>query len=251
MELLPISLVVSGDSPDELTAAADELRKEVETTPAEALPQLEHRLLTTAHADHRGAVFATDRAGLLGGLTALAQGRSARNVLTGTADVGRKPVLVFPGQGLQWPGMAEELLTSVPQFREHVDRCAQALFPHLGWDPGVALVEREHLTRLSAIQPVQFALSSALADLWRGLGLHEAAVLGHSVGEITAAHASGVLDVEDAAKVLVLHGAALTRLEGHGVGRGLRRTRPPAAGRLERPSGHRRRQQRPERNGQW
>ncbi|MDV9168538.1 SDR family NAD(P)-dependent oxidoreductase [Streptomyces sp. W16] len=217
MELLPISLVVSGDSPHELTAAADELRKEVETTPAEALPQLEHRLLTTAHADHRGAVFATDRAGLLGGLTALAQGRSARNVLTGTADVGRKPVLVFPGQGLQWPGMAEELLTSVPQFREHVDRCAQALFPHLGWDPGAALVEREHLTRLSAIQPVQFALSSALADLWRGLGLHEAAVLGHSVGEITAAHASGVLDVEDAAKVLVLHGAALTRLEGQGA----------------------------------
>src|SRR5690348_409997 len=107
-------LVVSADSPQALAAEADRLREKIEAIPDEALPALGHRLLTTAHADHRGAILATDRDGTLRGLTALAQGRPARGVVTGTAGTARRPVLVFPGQGSVRPGMATELLASSP-----------------------------------------------------------------------------------------------------------------------------------------
>ena len=109
MEHLPPPLLVSGNSPDALAAAADRLREEVASVPEETLRDLRHRSLTTVHAHRRGAVLATDRDGLLRGLTALAQGRTGRDILTGTADVAREPVLVFPGQGASWPGMAAEL----------------------------------------------------------------------------------------------------------------------------------------------
>ncbi|MGY4742901.1 SDR family NAD(P)-dependent oxidoreductase [Streptomyces sp. ATMOS53] len=211
-------LVVSADSPQALAAEADRLREKIEAIPDEALPALGHRLLTTAHADHRGAILATDRDGTLRGLTALAQGRPARGVVTGTAGTARRPVLVFPGQGSVRPGMATELLASSPEFRDRVENYGRALSARLdGWDPAAALTAGEELTRLGTIQPVQFALSCALADSWRAHGLKEAAVVGHSVGEIAAAQACGALDTEDAARLLVLYGTALTRIEGRGA----------------------------------
>ncbi|WP_105967721.1 type I polyketide synthase [Streptomyces geranii] len=218
MELHNPPLVVSGDSPQALAAEAGRLRAEVEAVPDEALPALGHRLLTTAHAEHRGALLPTDRAGLLRGLTALAQGRPARGVLTGTAATAARPVLVFPGQGAVRPGMATQLLTSSPEFRDRAEHYGRALSARLdGWDPAAALAAGEEPTRLGTIQPVQFVLSSALADSWRAHGLAEAAVVGHSVGEIAAAHACGALDTEDATRLLVLYGTALTRIEGRGA----------------------------------
>ncbi|MBP5897533.1 type I polyketide synthase [Streptomyces scabiei] len=211
-------LLVSGDSPDALAAAADRLREEAASAPEETLRDLRHRSLTTVHAHRRGAVLATDRDGLLRGLTALAQGRPGRDVLTGTADVAREPVLVFPGQGASWPGMAAELRASSPGFQERVEFYGRTLSAHLdGWDPADALAGEAELTRLGTVQPVQFALSSALADTWRAHGLKETAVVGHSVGEIAAAHACGAVAVEDAARLLAQYGSALTRIEGRGA----------------------------------
>ncbi|WP_460072576.1 SDR family NAD(P)-dependent oxidoreductase [Streptomyces sp. YKOK-I1] len=218
MEQLSPPLVVSADSPDTLAAAADRLREQIGTTPDEALRDLGHRLLTTGHGPRRAAVLAPDRASLLTGLTALAQGRPARHVLTGTADLARRPVLVFPGQGADRPGTARELLTCAPEFGDRLRGYGRALSPHLdGWDPATALAEGAELTRLATLQPVQFALSSALADTWRAHGLRESAVVGHSVGEIAAAHAAGALDTDAAARLLVLYGTALTRIEGRGA----------------------------------
>ncbi|WP_216586935.1 type I polyketide synthase [Streptomyces brasiliscabiei] len=218
MELQNAPLVVSGDSPDALAAEADRLREEVEATPDEALPDLGHRLLTSTHADHRGAVLATDRDALLRGLTALARRRPARGVLTGVATTARRPVLVFPGQGAVRPGMATELLAASTDFRARAETYGSVLAARLdGWDPAAALTAGTELTRLGTIQPVQFVLSGALTDFWRAHGLQEAAVVGHSVGEIAAAHACGALNTEDAARLLVRYGSALTRIEGRGA----------------------------------
>ncbi|WP_055532730.1 type I polyketide synthase [Streptomyces graminilatus] len=218
MEHLTPPLLVSGNSPDALAAEADRLREEVASASEETLRDLRHRGLTADHAHRRGAVLATDRDGLLRGLTVLAQGRTSGDVLTGTADTARGPVLVFPGQGASWPGMAAELRASSPGFQERIRFYGRALSAHLdGWDPADALAEGAELTRLATVQPVQFALSSALADTWRAHGLRETAVVGHSVGEIAAGHACGAVALDDAARLLAQYGSALTRIEGQGA----------------------------------
>ncbi|MBV9022847.1 MAG: SDR family NAD(P)-dependent oxidoreductase [Streptomycetaceae bacterium] len=218
MDLLTPPLVVSGDTSEEVAAAADRLLHQgIESASYEELRDLSYRLLTRDHADRRAAVIARGRPELLRGLAALAHGRTSRHVITGTAGVAHKPVLVFPGQGIQWPGMAAQLLASSPAFRERLEGYGQVLRPHLGWDPAAALVAADDLTQLATIQPAQFALASALADSWRAYGLCETAVVGHSVGEVAAAHACGAVSTQEAARLVALCATALTRIEGQGA----------------------------------
>ncbi|MCL2893053.1 type I polyketide synthase [Brenneria tiliae] len=216
MPFFNLPLIVSGESPQTLAAAAKRLIPEVESTPIEALPAFCYRRLGSTHASHRGAVVATDKAGFISGLTALAQGRMARNLIHGVADAERQPVFVFPGQGPLWPGMTTELLAAYPEFRERLNHYGEVLQSYLDWNPAEAIAAGEDFTRLAKIQPVQFTLASALADAWRVFGIREAAVVGHSVGEAAAAHASGYLSTEDAARLTTLWGQALTRIEGQG-----------------------------------
>ncbi|MYU19369.1 acyltransferase domain-containing protein, partial [Streptomyces sp. SID8361] len=86
--------------------------------------------------EHRAVVVAGDRSEFLAGLDALASGEPADQVIGGAVRgaPGAGPVFVFPGQGSQWVGMAAELLDSAPVFAESIDRCAQALAPHIDWD---------------------------------------------------------------------------------------------------------------------
>ncbi|MEE3650594.1 MULTISPECIES: type I polyketide synthase [unclassified Brenneria] len=217
MDAFNLPLIISGESELALAATAEQLHAEIESMPDEALQEVCLRHLAAPHAAQRGAVFAADKAGFMKGLAALAQGRIARNVLTGSADAGQRPVLIFPGQGPLWPGMTTELLTALPDYRQRVNDYGNALQSHLDWNPADALAAGEEFTRLARIQPIQFTMASALADAWRAFGIREAAVVGHSVGEAAAAHAAGYLSSEDAAKLVTLWGNALTRIEGQGA----------------------------------
>ncbi|MGO4429141.1 acyltransferase domain-containing protein, partial [Streptomyces sp. MCAF7] len=149
--------------------------------------------------ERRAVVLDTDpRAGL----TALSRGGTAPGLITGTADLTGKVVFVFPGQGGQWAGMAGDLLETSPVFREHIHRCARALAPHVGWDlPAVLRQEPDapSLERVDVVQPALFAVMVALAALWRSCGIEPDAVVGHSQGEIAAAHVAGALSFQDAA----------------------------------------------------
>ncbi|MEV4218607.1 type I polyketide synthase [Nonomuraea sp. NPDC049725] len=168
---------------------------------------------------HRAVVVAADPGELLAGLAALAAGTPHAAVTSGVAPAEVKPVFVFPGQGSQWAGMAVDLLDGSPAFREQAARCDRALFPYTGWSvidvlrgrPGAPPMEGSDV-----IQPVLFTVMVALAGLWRTLGVHPAAVVGHSQGEIAAACAAGALSLEDAARVVVLRSRALTRLGDKG-----------------------------------
>ncbi|WP_156959571.1 type I polyketide synthase [Nocardia sp. BMG51109] len=217
MQLPHPPLVFSADSPDGLTAAAGRLCARVEALPDEHVWELACAQLGQRHSSHRGAVLAADRAGFVAGLQALANGRTTRNTVRGTADIARAPVFVFPGQSPLWPGMAGELLHAVPAFRTLLEGYAQALRPHLGWDVIAALADDGGRDRLEHIQPIQFAVSLALSDLWRRYGLRPAAVVGHSQGELAAAHASGGVGRDDAARLITLHSSALARIEGRGA----------------------------------
>jgi acyl transferase domain-containing protein len=128
---------------------------------------------------------------------------------TGPAPV----ALVFPGQGTQQPGMALGFAAALPGFASALDECLAAFEPELGGRLRAALTDfafpAEQLARTELAQPALFALEHAVASALAGLGVRPAVVLGHSLGEITAACAAGVLDLGSAAALVTARGRGM------------------------------------------
>ena len=169
----------------------------------------------------RAVVLGSDRQALLSGLRALAEAEPATNVIEGVALPAESDsaVFVFPGQGSQWAGMACELLDCSPRFADSMRACEQALAEHLQWSLWDVLAGAESapgLDRIDVVQPVLFAMMVSLAEMWRACGVRPAAVVGHSQGEIAAAHIAGGLSLHDAARVVALRSRLLTALVGQG-----------------------------------
>ncbi|MGW4116845.1 SDR family NAD(P)-dependent oxidoreductase, partial [Actinosynnema sp. NPDC004786] len=174
-------------------------------------PHIGRALVDRTRFEHRAVLLADHRAGL----DALADGRGAPGLVTGEASVPGRTVFVFPGQGGQWPGMGRALYATSDVFRAHVDACAEALAPHVDWSL-VDVLRDGALDRVDVVQPALFAVMVALAGLWKSHGVVPDAVVGHSQGEIAAAHVAGILSLEDAAKVVALRAKALAPLAGRG-----------------------------------
>ncbi|MGW1826053.1 SDR family NAD(P)-dependent oxidoreductase, partial [Streptomyces eurythermus] len=160
--------------------------------------------------EHRAVVSGVEA------LEALAEGRSAPGLVTGSARPLGRSVFVFPGQGAQWVGMGGGLYGSEPVFREVIDACGAALAPYTDWSLVEVLCGGGSLERVDVVQPALFAVMTALAELWRAHGVEPDAVVGHSQGEIAAAYVAGALSLEDAARVVALRSKALVALAGHG-----------------------------------
>ncbi|WP_139342238.1 type I polyketide synthase, partial [Protofrankia sp. BMG5.30] len=174
---------------------------------------------TRATFSERAVVVADDRDGFLASLDALARGDLPVNAARGTVTADRRIVFVFPGQGSQWPGMAAGLLDSSPVFAASVTDCARALRPYVDWDLLDVLrgaPDAPSLERVDVVQPALWAVLVALAALWRAHGVHPHAVVGHSQGEIAAAHVAGALSLDDAARIIALRSRAITTLAGRG-----------------------------------
>ncbi|KOV10755.1 hypothetical protein ADK60_37075 [Streptomyces sp. XY431] len=160
---------------------------------------------------HRAAVVANDRAGQLRGLRALAAGADSAEVLRGAAPLHRT-VFVLPGQALTRLDTAAAYLESNGVFRATVEQCEKALAPHVDWrltdvlrgHPSAPPFDREDVA-----QPVLFAVTVALAALWRSHGVEPQAVVGHGPGEIAAALVAGALDLDEAARVVAARGRCL------------------------------------------
>ncbi|WP_456340269.1 SDR family NAD(P)-dependent oxidoreductase [Streptomyces microflavus] len=178
-----------------------------------ALAPTGHALLTTrALLDHRAVTLAADPGRALAALTALAQGEESADVVSGRAEVEGRRVFVYPGQGAQWAGMGRQLLDESPVFAQALSEVGEALAPHVGWslldvirqEPGAASLER-----VDVVQPASFAVMVALTRLWQSVGVQPDAVLGHSQGEIAAAHIAGILTLQDAAAIVALRSRAI------------------------------------------
>ncbi|KJS52475.1 hypothetical protein VM98_31210, partial [Streptomyces rubellomurinus subsp. indigoferus] len=220
---VPVPLTVSGRTGAALCAQADRLARHLAARSEGAgvdPTALGHALLRgRTRFDHTAVVLARTGAEALRGLTALAHGEPADNLVLAQSAARGATALVFPGQGSQWPGMAVELLDTAPVFAAELDACAAALARWTGWSLYDVLHGRPgapDLTRVDVVQPVLFAVMVALAGLWRSVGVEPSAVVGHSQGEIAAAHVAGVLTLDDAAKVVALRSRALLDLAGTG-----------------------------------
>ena len=171
--------------------------------------------------EHRAVSTGADRSELTASLEAIAGGVSGAGVIKGKsrADGAGGTVFVFPGQGSQWTGMALELMDCSSLFAHVLSECGEAFEPYIDWSvqdvlrglPGAPSIER-----IEVVQPVLFSIMVALARLWEACGVRPQAVVGHSQGEIAAAHIAGGLSLPDAAKVVGLRSQMFTALAGAG-----------------------------------
>jgi acyl transferase domain-containing protein len=221
-QLLPdaILLPVSARSASALEGQAERLVAHLEASPELDLAAVARSLATTRTSfEHRAVVVERDRAAALAALRSLARGEESAAAVTAlaSASAARQPVFLFGGQGSQWRGMGVELIDSSPFFAARIRACEEALAPFVDWSLEETLRgPGEWLDRLDLVQPALFAVMVSLADLWRGLGVEPAAVVGHSQGEIAAAHVAGGLSLADAARVVALRARAMAKIAGQG-----------------------------------
>lgn len=208
--------VLSGRSAAALRAQATRLGPAARAAEPTAVG---YALATTRSAfEHRAVVLGAGREELLAGVAAVAAGEPAGSVVMGRMVKGGT-VFVFPGQGSQWVGMAAELVESSPVFRECLHVCADALSEFIDWSLLDVLRARPgapSLDGVEVVQPALFAMMVSLAAVWRAHGVEPAAVVGHSQGEIAAAHIAGALSLRDAARVVALRSRLLAELAGTG-----------------------------------
>ena len=169
-----------------------------------------------SHFGHRAGLVFHNESSLRAGLTAVAEGdeQPARRTAARVA-------FAYTGQASQWPGMGAALYASEPVFRAVLDRCDALLAEERGASlldvmlgrPGAA----GDLDDPQWKQPAIYALECALAALWESIGIRPDVVLGHSLGEIAAAHTAGVFDLEDGLRFAAARGNLIGALPGEGA----------------------------------
>nr|WLE93511.1 PKS T1(KS-AT-KR-KS-AT-DH-KR-KS-AT-KR-KS-AT-KR) [Streptomyces sp.] len=219
---IPVPWVVSGRSEAALRAQAAGLAEQVRERPEFATADVAYSLATTRSAfEQRAVVVGTDRADLMAGLNAVATGGAHPDVVRGAADANGRTVLMFSGAGGQWKGMGAGLWDSSPVFAESVAACAEAFEPYLDWSLTDVVRGRRGappLSRVDVVQPALFTVMVSLAAVWRSLGVVPSAVIGHSQGEIAAAHVAGALTLQDAARLIASRSQLIAaKLSGHGA----------------------------------
>lgn len=189
--------------------------------------------LRRSHHEHRLALVGNSQADMIEGLGAFGRGETRANAVAGQQlpAARRGLIFVFSGQGAQLLGMGRELLATESVFRAKVAECDALLRPLTGWsllDELTAGPDNSRLEENEMAQPALFAVQVGLAALLRAWGIAPDAVIGHSVGEVAAAHVAGILSLTDAARVIYHRGRVIQKATGSGRMAAVGLSRPEA-----------------------
>ncbi|OBH82978.1 type I polyketide synthase [Mycobacterium sp. E2989] len=214
------TLVVSGKTPQRVAAMAATLADWL-GGPGAATPLADvAHTLTSRRAQHpwRATVVARDGAAAVAGLRALVAGAPAPGV-QGPVESTRRPgtVFVYSGQGAQWAGMGRRLLADEPAFAAAIAELEPDFVAQTGFSLHQTLAEGRAVAGIQNIQPVLVAVQLALTALWRHYGIEPDAVIGHSMGEVSAAVVSGALTPAEGLRVIATRSALMARLSGQGA----------------------------------
>jgi acyl transferase domain-containing protein len=214
VQLLPLS----ARSPEGLTALARTYADFLRQPKTPALRDICYSSATRrTHLEHRIAFTGRTKQELASKLDEFARGESRQS--TQQPRPGRKIAFVFSGQGPQWWRMGRDLLEREPVFRAKVEECDGMLREIGDWSLLEELTKDESASRLDHTgyaQPAIFALQVALADLWKSWNVTPDAVVGHSVGEVAAAHVAGALDLREAIRVIYHRGDTMEHVTTEG-----------------------------------
>lgn len=211
-----------------LTLTARALREALDARLQAASTEAERRQVAQAFAhscrvsrsrwEHVGVAIARDPEALSEGLAAIADGREPNGGVLGvqTPESG-KVAFVFPGQGWQWKSMAMGLLRREPAFSDALASLDPHLSPYLGRPVRSFLEQGELGASIAELQPLLFAVEVAIAKTWASWGLTADVVIGHSMGEVAAAHVAGWLSAEDACKIIGARSKLLATISGRGA----------------------------------
>jgi amino acid adenylation domain-containing protein/thioester reductase-like protein len=219
-----LPFVLSASSTSGLRAQARKLYAHLENTD-DRLVDVAHSLATArTHLRKRQVLFADDKTALLKSLASCARGENPAGAVRTpeTGAEGCRVALLFTGQGSQLPGMGRKLYDLYPVFKNALDEIAaqftaleHPLLDVMWAEPGSAKAALLHRTDFT--QPALFAIEVALWRLWESWGVKPDLLLGHSIGELAAAHVAGIFDLDNACRLVAARGSLMRALPSGGA----------------------------------
>jgi acyl transferase domain-containing protein/acyl carrier protein len=219
----PLAWLVSARSAAGLRAQASRLAAQVTARPELDPVDLGWSLATSRSVfEHRAVITGADRDELTARLAAVAAGRPVTGAVTGVARGSGAARLgfVFAGQGSQRAGMGADLHAASPVFAAAFDEACGLLEGLLGLPIADVVLGRglgERADETVFAQAGLFAVQAGLVALLGACGVKPDAVAGHSVGEVAAAYAAGVLSLGDACRLVAARARLMQALPAGGA----------------------------------